>query len=55
MKMTGAQNSQETGGRDDMLMGEEEMDNMLPSTMTAGQNLMEGIKRKSYSEVVTDG
>ena len=35
-----------------MLMGEKEMDNMLPSD-TTGQNITEGNRRKSYSEVVT--
>ena len=43
VKRTGAQDSQETGGKGDMLMGEREMDNMLPGDTTAGQNAMEGI------------
>ena len=33
-----------------MSMGEKEMDNMLPSDTTAGQNITEGNRRKSYSE-----
>ena len=37
--MTG---SKETGGKGEMLMGEKGMDNMLPSDMTAGQNMTEG-------------
>ena len=36
------QNSKETGGKD-MLMGEREMDNMLPGDTTAGENATEGI------------
>ena len=36
-------------------MGEREMDNMLPGDTTAEQNAMEGIRRKSYSEVVIVG
>ena len=32
-----------------------EMDNTLPGDMTAGQNSTEGIRRKSYSEVVIEG
>ena len=31
-------------------MGEREIDNSLPVDKTAGQNVMEGIQRKSYSE-----
>ena len=31
------------------------MDNRLPGDMTAGQNAMEGIRRKTYSEVVIKG
>ncbi|KAI0233203.1 hypothetical protein LSAT2_016500 [Lamellibrachia satsuma] len=42
------------GEKDDMLMGERETDNMLLSDMTEGQNAMEGIRRKSYSEVVIE-
>ena len=37
-----------------MLMGEREMDNLLPGDTTAGQNATEGIQRKSYSEVVRE-
>ena len=59
-KTTGAkaprtQDSQETGWKGDMLMGEREMNNRLPSDRTAGQNATEGIRRKSYSEVVIEG
>ena len=39
---TGAQDSQETGGKD-ILMGEREMDNMLSGDTTAGLNATEGI------------
>ena len=35
-------------------MGERETDNSLPGDKAAGQNVMEGIQRKSYSEVVTE-
>ena len=38
-----------------MLMGEREMDNMLPGDTTVGQNATEGIRRKSYSEAVIEG
>ena len=38
-----------------MLMGGKEMDNMLPSDTTAGRNMTEGNRRKSYSEVVIEG
>ena len=54
-KAMGAQVSQETGGKGDMLTGERETDNKLPSDKAAGQNVMEGIHRKSYSETVIDG
>ena len=55
-KATGAQVSQATGGKGDRLMSERESDNGLPPTdKAAGQNVMEGIHRKSYSEVVIDG
>ena len=47
-----AQGSQETGGKGDVLMGEREMYNMLPGDTTLGQNPTEGIRQKSYSEVV---
>ena len=43
MKATGAQDSQETGGKSDMLIGEREMDYLLPGDMTAGQIATEGI------------
>ena len=45
MKATGAQDSQETGEKRDMLMGDREMDNMLLGDTTAGQNATEGIRR----------
>ena len=55
-KATGAQVSQETGGKGDMLMSEREPDNSLPpSEKTAGQNVMEGIHRKSFSDAVIEG
>ena len=34
---------------------EREMDNTLPGDKAAGQNVTEGIRRKSYSEVVIEG
>ena len=47
-KATGAQVSQVTGGKGDRLMSERESDNSLPpSDKAAGQNVMEGIHRKS--------
>ena len=55
MKATGAQESQETGGKADRLMGERKIDNSLPGDKAAGQNVTEGIKRKSYTEVVIEG
>ena len=54
MKATGKQDSQETGGKGDMSMGEREMDNLLPGDTNAGQDTTEGIRRKSYSEVATE-
>ena len=36
-------------------MGERKMDNMLPDDTTAGQDATEGIRHKSYSEVVIEG
>ena len=45
-KALGVQDSQETGGKGDMLIGEREMDNMLPGDTTVGQNVTEGIRRK---------
>ena len=54
-KAMGAQISQETGGKGDMLTGERETDNRPPSDKAAGQNVMEGIHRKSYSEAVIEG
>ena len=53
-KATGAQFSL-TGGKGGRLMGERENDNRLPGDKAAGQNVMEGIQRKSYSEAVTEG
>ena len=37
------------------LMGEREVDNRLPGDKVAGQNVTEGIQRKSYSVVVIEG
>ena len=55
-KATGAQVSQVMGGKGYKLMSEREPDNsLLPSNKAAGQNLMEGIHRKSYSEAVIEG
>ena len=58
-KATGAQVSQETGEKGYKLMGERERerdtDNSLPGDKAAGQNVMEGIHRKSYSEAVIEG
>ena len=54
-KAQGVQDSQETGGKGDMLMGEREMNNMLPSDATPGLNETEGIPRKCNSEVLKDG
>ena len=54
-KVTGAQVSQEMGGKGDRLMSEREPDNSLPpSDKAAGQNVIEGIQRKSYSEAVIE-
>ena len=38
-KAPGAQDSQEMGGKGDMLMGEREMDNMLSGDTTARKNV----------------
>ena len=54
VKSTGGQDSQVTGGKGDMSIGEREMDNRLPGDTTAGHNVTEGIRRKSYSEVATE-
>ena len=54
-KATGAQFSQETGGKCDRLMGEWQTDNSLPGDKAAGQNGMEGIHRKNYSDAVIKG
>ena len=55
-KATGARVSQETGGKGEMLMRERDPDNSLPpSDKAAGQTVMEGIHRKSYSEAVIEG
>ena len=55
-KETGAQISQETGGKGEMLMRERDPDNNLPpSDKAAGQTVMEGIHRKSYSKAVIEG
>ena len=37
------------------LMGERETDNSLPDEKAAGQNVMEGIEKKRYSEAVIEG
>ena len=37
------------------MTGEREIDNSLSSDKAAGQNVTEGIKRKSYAEVVIEG
>ena len=55
VKATEVQDSQETGEKCDMLMGEREMDNMPPGDTAAGLHATEGNRRKSYSEVVIDG
>ena len=47
--------NQETGEKVGMLMGKKEMDNMLPSDTTTGQNVTEGNRRKRYSGVVIKG
>ena len=45
-----------TGGKGDRLMSERQPDNSLsPSDKAAGQNVMEGIHRKSYSEALIEG
>ncbi|KAI0214537.1 hypothetical protein LSAT2_000378 [Lamellibrachia satsuma] len=55
-KTMGVQVSQVMGGKGDRLMSEREPDNSLPpSDKAAGQNMMEGIHRKSYSEAVIEG
>ena len=55
-KATGAQVSQETGGKGEMLMRDRDPDNSLPtSDKAAGQTVMEGIHQKSYSEAVIEG
>ena len=44
------------GGKGDRLMSEREPDKSLsPSDKAAGQNVMEGIHWKSYSEAVIEG
>ena len=49
-KATGVQVSQATGGKSDRL-SEREPDNSLPpSDKAVGQNVMEGVHRKSYSD-----
>ena len=50
-----AQVSQEKGGKGDRLMGERETYNSMPSDKAVGQNVMEGIHRKSYFEAVIKG
>ena len=46
-KTTGTKDNQETGGKGDMLMGKQEIDNMLPSDTTAGQTVTEGNRHES--------
>ena len=48
-KATKAQVSQDKGWKGDRLTGDREIDNSLPCDKAAGQNVMEGIQRKSYS------
>ena len=47
--------NKEAGRTDDVLIGEKEMDNMVPTDTTAGQNMTDGKRQNSYSEVVIDG
>ena len=55
-RATGAQVNQETGGKGGRLMSKREPDNSLPpSDKAAGQNMMEGIHPKRYSEAVIEG
>ena len=54
MKKPGAQYSPQTGRKSDKLMGEGEVDNILPGDMTAGQNTTEEIRRKSYTDVAIE-
>ena len=55
-KVTGAQVSQAMGGKGNRLMNERKPDDSLPpSDKAAGQNVMEVIHRKSYSEAVIEG
>ena len=55
VKASAAQDSQETGGKGDMLMDEREINNMLPGDTTAGQNATEGFRRNNYSEEGVEG
>ena len=41
-------------GKVKKIMGEKEMDNMLPSDSTAGQNMTNRNRCRSYSEVLTE-
>ena len=55
-KATGVLVSLATGGKGDRLMSEREPDNSLPpSDKAAGQNVIERIHRKRYSEAVIEG
>ena len=45
MKAIGVQDSKQTGGNGDMLMGEREVDNTLPGDTTAGQNATQELQR----------
>ena len=54
MKATKVQDIQEMGVKGDMLIGKREMGNMLAGDTTAGQNATEGIRHKSFSEIVIE-
>ena len=49
--------NKETGGKGtvDMFTGKKEADNMVPSGNTAGQNMTDRNRPKSYSDVVIEG
>ena len=46
-KAPGAQDSQETGGKGDVLMGERKVDNMLPGDTTAGKMRRKGSEARA--------
>ena len=54
-KAMGAQVRQETGGKGDMLIGERERLITGCQVIRPGQNVMEGIHWKSYSDLVIEG